>query len=300
MVFGMELLKLKYFQMVAKQQHLTKAAHELNISQPALSKMIAKLEKDLGYKLFNRKGRELQLSRLGEAYLRTVDKVFMELDAGERELALLSEKQNQLISVAITIPSILPELFGGFLEKHPMVQFRQYQAYSDRTKKQIETGEVDVGITTFPVSGDEIEWLPILEEELWLSVPLNHPLANRGSIYLHEVKDDPFIVTPPGYGFRDMTEQLCMQAGFYPNYSFEGNETGITQELVEAGLGVAFFPSLLTSKRVSNLKTVKLKIIEPRCVRTVGLVRHKYRVSSEFVNDFIQYTIHFFEQKKEK
>lgn len=286
--------------MVAKHQNLTKSAEILNISQPALSKMIAQLEKDLGYQLFDRKGREIQLNRLGEAYLRTVEKVFIELDAGEKELALLSEKQNQLVSVAITIPSILPELLGGFLDKYPTVRFRQYQAFSKRMKKQIETGEVDIGISTLPVNGEEIKWVPILEEELLLSVPLTHPLADRGSIYLHEVKDDPFIVMPPGYGFRNMTEDFCAKAGFSPNYSFEGNETGITQELVEAELGVAFLPSLLTSQRVFNLQTAKLRIIEPRCVRTIGIVRHKYRECPDIVNHFIQHTIKYLEQKKEK
>lgn len=72
----MDLLQMRYFQEVAKHQHLTKAAHALNVSQPALSKTISKLEQRLGYELFNRSGRKIQLNPLGEAYLQVVENVF--------------------------------------------------------------------------------------------------------------------------------------------------------------------------------------------------------------------------------
>lgn len=295
---SIDLLQLRYFQIVAKHQHLTKAAEALNITQPALSKMIAKLENNLGYELFDRKGRQIQLNKLGESYLRTVEHVFLYLKEGEKELAYLAEKQNNLISISVTIPSILPELLGGFLKKNPSTRFRQHQASFERIKKQIELGEIDVGISTVPVKGDNIEWLPILEEEILLAVPLSHPLANRKSIYLKEVENDPFIVMPLGYDFRDMTERFCREAGFYPNFAFEGDETGITHELVENGLGIALFPSKLSNKRVYDLQTSKLKIIEPHCSRTVGLVWHKKRPYTDIVKSFIQYTMEFLECKK--
>lgn len=293
----MDLLQLKYFQVVAKHQHLTKAAHELNITQPALSKMIATLEKSLGYKLFDRKGRNIQLNKLGKSYLRTVEKVFQSLNEGKKELAYIDDKQNKLISISVTIPSILPELLGDFMKLRKGVCFRQHHASYERIKKQIESGEIDVGISTFPVIGENIVWSPIIEEEIVLSVPLTHPLANSKKIRLKECENEPFIVSPSGYDFRDMTERFCREAGFSPNFAFEGDETGVTQELVEKGLGVAFLPSVLINSRSNDLQTAKLKIIEPPCKRTVGLVWHKYHSYSDIVKDFITYTIEFLEQK---
>jgi LysR family transcriptional regulator, transcription activator of glutamate synthase operon len=294
----MDLLQLKYFQEVAKHQHLTKAAQELNVSQPALSKMISKLEQRLGYQLFDRTGRQIRLNKLGESYLKIVENVFLELQKGEKELAFLTEKQNELISVAVTIPTILPQLLGGFLEDHPKARFRQYQAFADRMKLQLETGEIDVGISTFPIEGDNIEWYPIIEEEILLAVPLSHPLAERENILLNEVENDPFIVMPPGYGFRQMTENFCAEAGFYPDFAFEGDETGVTYELVEKGLGIAFSPSLIRSQRLSSLKLVELSITEPKCMRSVGLAWHKERAKTKAVQEFITYTINFLENAK--
>lgn len=294
----MDLLQLKYFQEVAKHQHLTKAAQELNVSQPALSKMISKLEQRLGYQLFDRTGRQIQLNALGKSYLKVVDKVFLELQKGEKELAFLTEKQNELISVAVTIPTILPQLLSGFLTECPGARFRQYQAFADSMKSQLESGEIDVGISTLPIEGDNIEWYPVIEEEILLAVPLSHPLAGRSSIYLKEVANDPFIVMPPGYGFRQMTENFCAKAGFYPDIAFEGDETGVTHELVEKGLGIAFSPSVIKSQRLSNWKLAELPIIEPKCSRTVGLVWHKERAHTKTVQEFIAYTINFLEQAK--
>ncbi|MBB5180417.1 DNA-binding transcriptional LysR family regulator [Planomicrobium koreense] len=296
----MDFLQLKYFQEVAKHQHLTKAAQALNVSQPALSKTIAKLETRLGYQLFDRTGRQIRLNTLGKAYLKTVDAIFLELQKSEKELAFLTEKQNRLISVAVTIPTILPELLGGFLKIHPQAQFRQYQAFAQRMQSQLESGEIDVGISTFPIHGENIEWYPIIEEEILLAVPLTHPLAARKSIELTEVRNDPFIVMPPGYGFRDLTENFCAQAGFYPDFAFEGDETGVTYELVEKGLGIAFSPSLIRSKRLATLQLAELKISEPKCTRSVGLVWHKERSQTDTVKEFIAYTIAFLEKQKQQ
>ncbi|MDQ0270444.1 LysR family transcriptional regulator [Cytobacillus purgationiresistens] len=293
----MDLLQMKYFEAVARHQHLTKAAAELNVSQPALSKMISKLEQDLGYELFDRTGRQIKLNKYGEAYKGTVEKVFLEMKIGERELAFLAEKQNDLITVAVTIPLILPDLFGGFLEKQPRVRFRQYHASSERMSHQLQIGEIDVGISTVPIIGNDIEWYPVLEEDILMSVPITHPLANRESIFLKELEHDPFIVMSAGYGFRDMTERFCEKAGFYPNFAFEGDETGVTYELVEKGLGVAFCPSIIKSKRSESLNIAKLKIKEPECTRIVGVVWHKRRAQSEMVKEFIAFTINFLKKQ---
>ena len=296
----MDLLQMKYFQEVAKHQHLTKAAQELNVSQPALSKMISKLEQSLGYQLFDRSGRKIQLNKLGEAYLRVVENVFQELNKGEKELAFLAEKQSELISIAVTIPLILPDLFGGFLQQHPKTRFRQYHAFSDRMRKQLETGIIDLGIATAPIEGEDIEWYPVFEEEIMLAVPKSHPLANKESIYLKEVENDPFIVMPEGYGFRELTDNFCTQAGFHPLFAFEGDETGVTFELVERGLGIAFSPTVIKNQRVSSLDIAELHIIDPICSRSVGLVWHKHRKQTEVVQKFISYTKDFLIQRKNR
>lgn len=293
----MDLLQLKYFRIVAKYEHLSRAAEELRIAQPSLSQTISRLEKDLGYKLFTRIGRKIKLNDNGKAYLKRVNNVFLELDEGIREMEDLNRHNNDKISIAVTIPSILPDLIVGFKNLYPQVRFRQYQSASARMIKQLESAEIDVGISTVEIISEDLQWIPLLHEELLLTVPPGHHLADRKSIRLSEVESEPFIAMPAGHGFRDITEGFCKEAGFTPFTAFEGDEAGITQKLVARGLGVAFFPSI-TSFDPSHSDTVKLRIEEPYCYRTIGLLMNKKHYVTSTVQDFIDFVIDHFAQIK--
>ena len=104
----MELLQLKYFQILAEYQHMAHAAEALNIAQPTLSKSISRLEFDLGVKLFDRRGRNIQLNECGATFLQHVNNIFYQLDEGMQELNAISQIQQRNISLALNIPSILP------------------------------------------------------------------------------------------------------------------------------------------------------------------------------------------------
>jgi DNA-binding transcriptional LysR family regulator len=90
----MDLLQLKYFQTVARSEHMTRAAEELHISQPSLSKVISNLEEDLGVPLFERIGRQIKLSHFGKAFLSRVERIFLELEDGKRELSDMLENES--------------------------------------------------------------------------------------------------------------------------------------------------------------------------------------------------------------
>jgi transcriptional regulator, LysR family len=96
----MNLLQLKYFLTVARCEHMTRAAEELHIAQPSLSKVISKLEEELGVLLFERVGRQIKLNHFGKAFLNRVERVFLELDNGKRELSDMSINESSYISIA--------------------------------------------------------------------------------------------------------------------------------------------------------------------------------------------------------
>lgn len=289
----MELLQLKYFQTVARLEHMTKAAEELRIAQPSLSKTIARLEKDVGVPLFDRQGRTITLNSFGKVFLKRVERAFHELSEGKREIKDLAESHQNSITLAVSIPRILPELLGSFLNKHPNVHFQQFLESTSSMKRQLEDMEIDFCISSVPIEGPEIIWEPLITEELFLVVPSGHPLADRGSIHLHEVKDQPFISMNTGYGFRHLTDEFCKEAGFMPHIAFEVDEPSVISDLIKQGLGVAFVPKL-TLLRNSNLSSNKLRIIEPRCQRTIGLGWSKRRYLSSTAEQFREFVIHYF------
>lgn len=289
----MELQQLRYFQVTARCEHMTKAAQELNVSQPALSKTIARLEEGLGAPLFHREGRQIRLNNFGSSFLVRVDRIFQEIEEGQRQIRDMSGLDNGIISVGISLPHILPFLLTDFLKLHPKVEIKQYQIHSKDMRGPLEQGSMDICISSSPIFGGHIEWMPLLEEEIFLSVPSNHPFADRNSISLEEVKDEIFINRFTGYEFRDLCDHFCSQAGFTANTSIELEEAGAILRLVELGAGISFTPQLsLLNKWGPN--TVQLRISNPNCKRTIGIAWNKEHYLTKAAVEFRQFTVDFF------
>jgi DNA-binding transcriptional LysR family regulator len=291
--FEMNLLQLEYFQTVARLEHMTKAAQELNVSQPSLSNTMARLEESLGVPLFVRQGRQIRLTSFGKQFLQRVNMAFFELEKGKREMEEMAAGDKGIISLAVTLPSALPFLLKEFLEIYPQAKFIQNQAFSEKEIiSQLENQVIDVCISTFPIISPNIEWFPLVDDEIMLSVPHGHRLANRESIALSEVADEPFISITSEYYFRELTEKFCKQSGFEPNIVFEIAEAGVIQSLVELNLGLTFTPFSIS--KFSQLRSIQLHINEPVCKRTIGLAWHKGHFISRSVAQFIQFCKEFF------
>jgi DNA-binding transcriptional LysR family regulator len=290
----MNYLQLKYFQEVAKLEHMTKAAENLNVSQPSLSNSISRLEKSLGVPLFIRQGRKIKLTSFGKVFLQKVNHSFLELEEAEKMLKEMADIDSGIISIATTLPSLLPLLLKEYLTIHPKARMMQKEALSEtEIISQLENSEIDLCISTFPIHSPEIEWLPLYTEEIFLSVPSWHRFANRESVELLEVADEPFISITPEYGFRRKTDSLCQEAGFEPDIAFEIAEAGIIQGLVELGLGVTFTPKYAIN-HYTQPKSVQLHISTPICERTIGIAWHKTHFQSKAVQEFKRFSIEYF------
>lgn len=99
----MDLLQLRYFQAVARREHISQAAEELRVAQPSVSRTIARLEKELGVPLFDRRGRQVRLNSYGVAFLRRVDRALSELDEARRELSDAAGLGHGRVTVAAEI-----------------------------------------------------------------------------------------------------------------------------------------------------------------------------------------------------
>lgn len=295
----MELLQLKYFETVARYEHITRAAEALCISQPSLSKVIARLEAELGVPLFDRQGRNIRLNSFGKAFLKRVERVLMELEDGKKELADMSGLEQGKLSLAWTSISLLPRILEGFLGQYPHVSIRQMVASTSELKHQLESGLIDLCISSPPVEGVGILCEPLFIDEFYLAVPKNHRWINRESIDLSEAAEEHFVSTKQGYGFRDITDQFCRQAGFVPNIVFEGDVAVSLVGLVNAGLGVSFVPSPFMRDYPSKLPKL-LRIDNPVCRRTISLAYLEGHYLSKAARQFRQYIRDYFNENKQE
>jgi DNA-binding transcriptional LysR family regulator len=265
--------QLRYFLVAARVEHIGRAAEQLELSQPALSRSIQKLEEEVGLPLFLRAGRGVRLNAAGKILLRRVERAGAEFDDARRELQEL--RNTKVISVgylATFAVRLIPDLVKSFSTREPNVHFKLFEGPSPVLARQLLEGELDLCLST-DLAEPALEWQPLFREELVASIPEGHPLAIRKSIELKELADEPFVALRSGHGLRAVLEELCRKAGFAPKVKLEGYEVASLRGLVGAGFGVTLAP-----KRIGPpSKYVDIPVTWPKCFRTVGISWRKER-----------------------
>lgn len=267
----MEWQQLEYFHVVARLQHFTRAAETLSVSQSALSRSIARLENELGVKLFERKGRGIELNRYGRLFYAKTSLSLQQLEQAKQEVADLLDQDHGTISFAFLKSlgaSFVPQLLGDFLGQYPRVQFELFQNATNAMLDQLEAGDIDFCLSTITETRPAVEWQHLWTDRLYAFVPAAHALAGRETVSPRELAAHRLIALKPGYGTRAIMDQLFARAGSAPQLMFEGEEIVTLVGFVRAGLGVAVLPPL---QGVDLEGVVRLPIDDPACIRTIGL-----------------------------
>src|SRR5579859_128319 len=292
----MEILQLKYFQTVARLEHMTRAAEELGIAQPALSQTIARLEAELGVPLFERMGRGIRLNQFGRAYAQRVERIFLEMEQGQRELADIAGGAQGQIELALSVAThLLPDLLSAFRQDHSAIRFRLSQHDVTTMAQQLNRGIYDLCITSPPLQQSGVASIALLTEDIHLAVPAGHPFAHRSQIRLPEVAEEAFICLKPEHSLRQLTDSFCQQAGFRPQIVFESDEPSIIRGLIKAGLGIAFVPALSWRGSI-GAAVVEIPVAEPLCQRTIGLSWLASHSLSAAAQQFRDFAVHYFAQ----
>ncbi|MFE5323723.1 LysR family transcriptional regulator [Paenibacillus sp. NPDC056579] len=291
----MELLQLKYFQTVARHEHMTRAAKELRIAQPALSQTIAKLESEVGVPLFDRQGRQIRLNHFGRAFLKHIDQALLNIREGLQEVSDLAGAENGYISLGVMSTQVLGDMLKAFHSEYPQVKFRVHQLPMQEMIEQLQSGELHLCISSMPVEHPGLQRVPLMNDEIVLIVPHGHRLAHRAHVQLSELADETFIQLKKGGNIRDLTDYYFEQAGIQPDIAFEIDEPASVRSLVKAGLGISF-STALNLRYWDHTTVVAIPIEEPRCQRPISLIWKEGRYDSLAVRRFREFVVAFFTQ----
>ena len=183
----MNLPQLYYFIKLAELQHYTKAAKELYIAQPSLSDSIASLESELGISLFQKKGRNVTLTKYGEEFYIHVSQALNELERGIATMKMHSGQLGGTIDVGC-IPTLLgdflPTAIQNYMKKNPQAKFNIFQGMSIEVAHGVAAGKYDLGFCSMVEDEPDLLFLPIMAQELVLIVNDTHPLAERKELCL--------------------------------------------------------------------------------------------------------------------
>ncbi|MFE9576692.1 LysR family transcriptional regulator [Nocardia sp. NPDC006044] len=267
----MDLLALRYFQVVARHEHISRAAAELRVAQPSISRTIARLEAELGVQLFDRQGRQIRLNRFGAAFLRRISHALAEIDDARRELADAAGLEHGLVAVASETLLSLTEFLPGFRAHYPGVEIQLYQSTAERMVQQLAAREVDLCLASQPLTGPDLRTVELVREPVLLAVPAAHPLAGRTDVPVEALAGEPIVTTRTGYWQRALTDRLFAAAGLVPNVVVEGDELAAVQYMVSAGLGIGLIPAM--SRRVGTHPEVgSVRLSSQDSYRTLRLV----------------------------
>lgn len=294
----MDLLQLEYFKTVARLEHMSNAARKLNISQPALSNTISRLEEELGLELFDRQGRNIYLNPYGKKFLKRVNTIFFELDEGVREIHDLANIIEHSISIAAVIPNLLTSILTLFIQENPGVKMVQYSSFHGRMLKQLENFEIDFAITTSPSADASFDWLPLAKVPLYLTVPKHHPLAGIENVMLKELVGEKFINLNENFEFRQRTDFLFQEAGFLPNTYIELEDINSIFELVAKDYGVTLHSKFNPARANYYKNLVQIPIADEGAFIELGLVWNKRHYLSKTALKFKDFLIKYFEQRQ--
>lgn len=238
----MDIRALRCFQMVAREANFTRAAEKLHLAQPAVSMSIKRLEEQLNLKLFHRTERRITLTDEGERLRLHADKILQAVADAElemQELTGLSKGQ-----VRVGIPSMLgsyylPEFLMGFRHSYPDIQLSVVEGGTTHIRKQIEQGELDIGIVVDDGKADELEKIHLLQEEILVCVSPDHPLAQQKSVSYTAFLEEELVLFKEGFFHRQVTEQLAKRYHMTPKISFETNLIPLIQSVVRHGFGIS-------------------------------------------------------------
>lgn len=278
----MELRHLRYFIAAAEEEHFGRASERLFVTRPAVSQMVADLEKELGTQLFERLAHKVRLTAAGRTLLPALQSVMGDLNQALITARRVGEGKLGALNVGYGSMSLLHPLFRAaikqFRETFPDVTLSLFEIVTAEQSRAIADGRIHVGFMHFGPTGpgtrrkravqaddamSSIEYHRIQTGSIGVVVPIDHPLARRRSVALAELASERFIVVPkssvtPAYG---LMYALCQKAGFEPHVVQEVSTISTQLNLVQVGMGIGF---AVTSKHFTyppSLAVIPIKDI---------------------------------------
>ena len=303
---------MKYVYEVYKERSFSNAARNLYISQPALSGMIKKIEKNIGMPLFDRSTTPIQLTECGKKYIKTAEKI-MSL---EDEFAYYVGKLDELKTGRLTVGStylfssfVLPKYIKKFKASYPDVKVSLFEGNSNLLEKKLANGELDFVVDNYLLDEKVYDRISMMKERLLLAVPASFSSNRRASTYqltvndiindvhlnpsfpavpLKKFQDEPFMVMRQNNDTRDRVEAICKRANISLNVTLKLNQLMTVYHLLKFELGASFVSDTIVKSFPSNDTVLYYKLDDLAAVRDVYLFYRRNRYLTRSMEEFMK------------
>ncbi|MRR58209.1 MAG: LysR family transcriptional regulator [Deltaproteobacteria bacterium] len=261
----MELRHFRYFLAAAEELNISKASRRLNVSQPAMSRMIHVLEDELGNPLFVRERFGLALTPAGEKLLIYARQI---LDLSSEAVRVLRNQPSAATTITIgfiasSLGSFLGTTLKSFRESHPGIVVKIHELSPAAQVKALRRGQIDIALIGNPCGAvhDEFETRVLFEMRLTAALPASHRLAKRKLVSLKELEQDDFIgYVEESFPCRNQTIiNACRVAGFKPNLRYQAESLVEVLAMIGSGAGVCLMPADMTNLPHPGVKFVSIR-----------------------------------------
>lgn len=298
----MELNQLEYFCETAKREHITQAAEALNITQPALSKTIARLEDDLGVRLFDREGKSICLNEYGQVALQYAERILYTIGDMRAELEEMAQGRAGSIRIGSSFPAGEPnwllEQVRSFVLDRPDIGFHLQQYSTVQLQAALERREIDLAVSSTPMQDENTHWVELFVEPMGVILSAHHPLAARKELSLVDLRQERFYCNNANSDVQELTYRYCEQAGFKPNVHFECEFPSFIGKAVSLGYGISiisrrgFENSLHRANREPWENDIEFRPLkETYCRRVCGVAYLKGRRLPRSAQEFYQHLL---------
>lgn len=286
----MKLNELQHFIAIVEFGNFSKAAANIYVSQPNLSKSIKKLEEKLNVQLFRRSTKELELTDAGQIVYEQALKVMESTDELTAKLDLLTHSPTG--EVKIGVPPVIgtlffPKIAREFGALYPNITLELVEHGAKKIERFIEEGKVDIGLVVLPVNQHHFDIIPYINEAFYLFTSNSHPLANKELVDVWQLQDEKFIVFNQDFALHHLIIHYCEQAGFSPMIAYESSQWDLIIELVRANLGITLLPQSIYSKMVPD--AMKKIALQNPPLWSLGVITKKGRYQSFATRALLDY-----------
>lgn len=282
----MEIDQLRYFLKVAERGSFTRASEELLVSQPALSRSILKLEDELGQPVFERRTRSVALTEAGTLLQARARQIMQIIEDTRAEISDDGESGRIRLGVIPTIaPYFLPDFLSHFSDTFPKAQLIVQEETTEKLLKSLTQGEIDLGILALPIPAKYLEIEELFEEELFLVLPPDHPLAQKKNIKLSDVESYPFVLLDEAHCLSDNIMSFCRQKSIHPVALERTSQLTTVQELVALRHGVSMVPEMARVLDQTDRRVYR-SFAGAKPTRKIAAVWNPYRFQSRLIELF--------------
>jgi DNA-binding transcriptional LysR family regulator len=284
----MNARQLEVFRAIMRSGTLTSAAQLLNVSQPAVSKILRHLESQLGYHLFERAGGRLHATAEAQLLFTDADRVFREIET-VRDLAIrIRERRVGLLRIGASAPptfALLPRALGAFQARHPGVKVVLRTLPAEELSEKILVGEVDLGLTLSTIRVPMVQAEVLTTTEVVALLPAGSPLASRPVIEPADLVQERLISYGSHADVGPLLDAAFERAGLVRQVHTEVAMALAALPLVQAGLGVGLVDGMLPW---AGFPGVVARPFRPSVMMSLSLVTSGTRPASRFVRDISQ------------